>query len=261
MTESSDAPQSDEQRQLTKQVGLALLKLVGEDWKEIRAEYRSAGKHIEVDVVRTGADGSEEFVQPSMDVVELLGRLRLAMYQEGRGTWLSGVYRLAHPGKFSAAFEPDAEPQWRRTPPPIGFVDELKFFPRDDEHIPDWWRQRVGIEPPKPAEQPAPQQQTGAAAQQQSPPSPPQGTPAAQPVSPPQGFPRAEPVAPQGFPPQPRPASAPTPAHGFPQQPAQQPAWPQAPGPGGQPAQPGRHSADTPASGFPSQPQWPGQHQ
>jgi hypothetical protein len=95
----------------------------------------------------TGEDGATRPVRPPMEVVELLGQLRGAMYQPGRGTWLSGVYLLDHPSKFSAEFEPDVEPAWRRVPPPIGFQDELRRFPRQDAHIPEGLRLRAGLPP------------------------------------------------------------------------------------------------------------------
>lgn len=134
-----------EQDQLTRQVGRALLTVAGEGWRQIRAEYRSAGRHIEVDVFVTGPDGTTRTVRPPMDVVDGLGKLRQGMYRPGRGTWLSALYLLDPPSSFSAEFEPDVEPRWRRLPPPIGFADELRFFPRSEEHIPDWLRQRAGL--------------------------------------------------------------------------------------------------------------------
>jgi hypothetical protein len=136
-----------EQDQLTRRVGRALLTVAGADWQQVRAEYRSVGRHIEVDVLVKGPDGIERTVRPPQEVVDGFGRLRQGMYRPGRGTWLSALYLLDPPSSFSAEFEPDVEPRWRRVPPPIGFADELRFFPRGDEHIPDWLRQRAGLPP------------------------------------------------------------------------------------------------------------------
>jgi hypothetical protein len=147
VTEPQPVMAQAEQDQLTRQVGRALLTVAGADWQQIRAEYRSAGRHIEVDVLVRGPDGVERTVRPPQEVVDGLGRLRQGMYRPGRGTWLSALYLLDPPSSFSAEFEPDVEPRWRRVPPPIGFADELRFFPRGDEHIPDWLRQRAGLPP------------------------------------------------------------------------------------------------------------------
>ncbi|MFL6124208.1 ferredoxin [Actinophytocola sp.] len=162
MTEPQPVMAQAEQDQLTRQVGRALLTVAGADWQQVRAEYRAAGRHVEVDVLVTGPDGVERPVRPPQEVVDGLGRLRQGMYRPGRGTWLSALYVLDPPSSFSAEFEPDVEPRWRRVPPPIGFADELRFFPRGDEHIPDWLRQRAGL-PPAQGDAP-PSDQAGAGA-------------------------------------------------------------------------------------------------
>ncbi|HEY7595081.1 MAG TPA: hypothetical protein VH969_18155 [Actinophytocola sp.] len=148
MTEPQPVMDQAEQDQLTRQVGRALLAVAGQGWRHVRAEYRSAGRHIEVDVYVTGPDGVTRTVRPPMEVVDGLGKLRQGMYRPGRGTWLSALYQLDPPSSFNAEFEPDVEPRWRRVPPPIGFADELRFFPRSEEHIPDWLRRRAAGEAP-----------------------------------------------------------------------------------------------------------------
>lgn len=160
MTEPQPVMDQAEQDQLTRQVGRALLTVAGDGWQQVRAEYRSAGKHIEVDVFVTGPDGTPRPVRPPVEVVDGLGQLRQGMYRPGRGTWLSALYMLEPPSSFSAEFEPDVEPRWRRMPPPIGFADELRFYPRADEHIPEWLGQRAGLrsagEPTPPGGLPGP---------------------------------------------------------------------------------------------------------
>jgi hypothetical protein len=215
VTEPQPVMAQAEQDQLTRQVGRALLSAAGADWQQVRAEYRSAGRHIEVDVFVKGPDGVERPVRPPQEVVDGLQRLRQGMYRPGRGTWLSALYVLDPPSSFSAEFEPDVEPRWRRVPPPIGFADELRFFPRADENIPDWFRQRAGLPPAQPAEGEAP----------------PAG----------QGAPGPAGPRPQG----PPPPGTPTPAHGMPTPP---PGMPQ------QHGAPPQHGAPTPPPGIPATP-------
>jgi hypothetical protein len=150
-----------EQDRLTRQVGRALLAVAPPDWTQVRAEYRAAGRHNHADVFVTGPDRTPRPVPPPAEVVDGLGRLRQGMYRPGRGTWLSAVYLLEPPSSFSVEFEPDVEPRWRRPPPPIGFQDELRFFPRGEEHIPDWLRQRAGLPPAMPPGPPLPTPPTG----------------------------------------------------------------------------------------------------
>ncbi|MFD7655119.1 hypothetical protein ACFV4N_14185 [Actinosynnema sp. NPDC059797] len=142
----------EEQTRLIKHLGRAMLPVLPQGWQRVRAEYRAAGRHIEVDLAFAGPDGQWRPVRPPMDVVQLFGRLRAGMHQPDRGTWLSAVYEIEAPAAFSVDFNADEEPRWRNAPPVIGFQDELRAFPRQDDRIPDWLRQRVGLPPlPKPA--------------------------------------------------------------------------------------------------------------
>lgn len=220
MTEPQPVMAQAEQDQLTRQVGRALLSAAGADWQQVRAEYRSAGRHVEVDVYVKGPDGVERTVRPPQEVVDGLGRLRQGMYRPGRGTWLSALYVLDPPSAFSAEFEPDAEPRWRRVPPPIGFADELRFFPRADESIPDWLRQRAGLPPAGTTEgEPG---QGGVSPQRNGPQGVgPQGNGPQGPPTPPPGIPfggQGPASPPRGFAPQGEAAFGPTPPRGFPTQ-------------------------------------------
>ncbi|ANZ38702.1 hypothetical protein BBK82_24180 [Lentzea guizhouensis] len=147
-----------EQQQLVRQIGRAMLPAMPQGWQRIHAEYRAAGRHIEVDLAFAGPDGQLRPVRPPMDVVQLFGQLRGGMYQPDRGTWLSAKYEIEAPAAFTVDFNAEDEPRWRNTPPPIGFRDELQTFPRPDRLIPDWWRQRIGL-PPLPQQEPEPQQE------------------------------------------------------------------------------------------------------
>ncbi|OLR94951.1 hypothetical protein [Actinokineospora bangkokensis] len=140
-------PSGADEDRLVKQVGRAMVKVAGAHWQRIRAEYRAAGRHVEVDVLVTGADGVPVLVRPPVEVVEGLARLRELMHSPTRGTWLWAVYEIEPPGAFTCDWYPNDEPRWRRVPPPIGFQDELRTFPRAEEHIPDWLRLRAGLPP------------------------------------------------------------------------------------------------------------------
>lgn len=140
----------DQQQQLVAQIGQGLASLAPPGtWRQVRTEYRAVGRHIEADVVVTGHDGTPRGLQPPPELLQLLGTLRAGMYRPGLGTWLSAVVLVDAAQGVSADFVADREPQWRRTPPPIGFQDELRAFPRAEQHIPPWLRQRAAG-PPRP---------------------------------------------------------------------------------------------------------------
>lgn len=157
MSQPATPLSEQDQQLLVRQIGRAMLPAVPQGWQRIRAEYRAAGRHIEVDLAFAGPDGQLRPVRPPMDVVQMFGHLRGGMYHPERGTWLSATYEIEAPAAFTVDFNAEDEPRWRNAPPPIGFRDELQRFPRPDRQIPDWWRQRVGL-PPLPAPEPEPQQ-------------------------------------------------------------------------------------------------------
>lgn len=158
------------QRDLVAQIGQALSSAVPPRWRQVRVDYRAAGRHVEVDVVVTTLDGRDHPARPHLEAVRLLGVLRGGMYRPGRGTWLSATLLFTPQQPPRLEFRPDVEPRWRQPPPPLGFQDELRFFPRADAFIPPWLRARAGL-PPLPA--------------QGTPGAPPVGHPPAPPAGPP----------------------------------------------------------------------------
>ncbi|MET1072736.1 MAG: hypothetical protein ABWY11_08845 [Umezawaea sp.] len=141
-------PLTDQEQQvLVRQIGRAMLPALPPGWQRVRTEYRAAGRHIEVDMSFAGPDGQFQPLRPPMDVVTLLGQLRAGMHAADRGTWLTAVYELEAPSAFTVDFNSEDEPRWRNAPPPIGLQDELRTFPRTEDRIPGWWRQRIGMPP------------------------------------------------------------------------------------------------------------------
>jgi hypothetical protein len=136
-----------EQERMTRRLGRALVAAAGEGWQRVWAQYRSAGKHVEADFLVTGADGQERPVRPPQAAIDLFAQLRGGMYRPDQGTWLSATYTVESSGSFAVDFEPDAEPAWRRVPPPIGFQDELRWFPRAEDAVPEWLKVRAGLSP------------------------------------------------------------------------------------------------------------------
>lgn len=152
MTQPPTPLNQQQQQQLVWQIGHALATPLPPGWRQMRVEYRAAGRHVEVDLLVTGQDGLPRPVQPNPEAAQLLGNLRAGMYQPGRGTWLSAILVYGSATVLSTDFLPDVEPPWRQAPPPIGFQDELRFFPRAEQNIPQWLRQRAGLEAAPPAE-------------------------------------------------------------------------------------------------------------
>ncbi|EFL10836.1 hypothetical protein [Streptomyces sp. AA4] len=151
-----------QQQELVQQIGQAAAAALPAGWQQLQVVCRAAGRHVEVDVAVLAPDNRTYPVQPHPDLPRLLGVLRTGMYQPGRGTWLSATLVFSPQRPPYADYQPDVEPRWRQLPPPIGFQDELRFFPREDRFVPPWLRQRAGVVPGGVAGQPVPPPVPGA---------------------------------------------------------------------------------------------------
>nr|WP_308258209.1 glycohydrolase toxin TNT-related protein [Saccharothrix obliqua] len=138
-----------EQDALVKQIGLSLMRAAPEDWRHVTAEYRATGRYFELSAEVRAADGTMRAWSPPQDVAGLFARLRAGMYREGRGSWSNARYQLDHPSSYNLDFD-RAEPVWQTPPPPQAYVDEMRFFPRTDENVPDWLRRRLAQQPAQP---------------------------------------------------------------------------------------------------------------
>ncbi|MFE2750684.1 glycohydrolase toxin TNT-related protein [Actinosynnema sp. NPDC059335] len=149
-----------EQDALVKQIGLTLMRAAPEEWRHVTAEYRATGRYFELAAEVRTADGAVRAWSPPQEVAGLFSRLRAGMYRDGRGSWSNARYQLDHPSSYNLDFD-RAEPTWTTPPPPQAYLDEMRFFPRTDENVPDWLRRRLQQAtppppPPPPADQPQP---------------------------------------------------------------------------------------------------------
>ena len=148
-----------EQDALVKQIGLALMKAAPPEWEQVRAYYRAAGRYFELSAEVTDQDGQSRPWTAPADTASLFARLRAGMYREGRGTWFNARYQLDRPSSYNLDFDRD-EPQWQNPPPPMAYTDEMRFFPRTDDNVPEWLGAR--LQAPAPQRPPLPpQNQTG----------------------------------------------------------------------------------------------------
>ena len=65
MSQPATPLSEQDQQQLVRQIGRAMLPAVPQGWQRIRAEYRAAGRHIEVDLAFAGPDGQLRPVRKS----------------------------------------------------------------------------------------------------------------------------------------------------------------------------------------------------
>lgn len=104
-------------------------------------EQRDEGNDTAISI--TFGDGSTKRTHSSLSVRKLLRELRALMYQENIGTWFTAAITIDGSLKYETEFDYDSEPEFT---PPIGpgsFAQDMKHFPRDEEHTPDWLREKL----------------------------------------------------------------------------------------------------------------------
>ncbi|MFC4560965.1 hypothetical protein ACFO4E_03735 [Nocardiopsis mangrovi] len=70
--------------------------------------------------------------------------LKVEMYQEGKGAWLAMSISVTRPGDFKAEFHYEKELGVHPiSPSPENHAFELGKFPRDDDAISDWLREKL----------------------------------------------------------------------------------------------------------------------
>ncbi len=112
------------------------------EWSRIRMHVRAVSGYQESETWVTTPDGDTMKVFRPLGLGVPLHRLRDAMYQPGAGTWFSADLVVDPSGSVETSFDFDHEPEWDRLLPEQ-YRNDLERYPRDDDHIPEWLRNRL----------------------------------------------------------------------------------------------------------------------
>ncbi|MDT0326816.1 immunity protein YezG family protein [Nocardiopsis lambiniae] len=131
-----------EQQEILTKVGSKILGKAPNDWERIiytrSALIEVANSLVEIEF----ANGEKKRASPPSDIGIPLDELRAGMYIEGKGTWFSLEYVITRPGKFKVHYNYDDDPGITFGTAK-GFTNDLKYFPRDPEHTPDWLNEKL----------------------------------------------------------------------------------------------------------------------
>ena len=158
----------EEQEQIARRIGVLLLQSAPEGWQQMTVEYRATGEHHDLLGEVQLQDGSSQPWEPPEDLLGIFEHLREGMYRPDVGTWLSALYIVEHPSSYRIDINFDSEPRWRTPLPPSAYADELRRYPRADENIPDWMREKLDGSTGQPTATPASEATPPPAAEQPS---------------------------------------------------------------------------------------------
>lgn len=119
-------------------------RVAGAGWQTGTLIYRLAGKVGESSATAKHYDGRT--THPVIDgfaMDEAVEALRAAMARPGTGAWFTATIHLTVNGSFSMDVDYDNEPDWRIPVVPATYGEEQEQFPRDREHQPEWYQQKL----------------------------------------------------------------------------------------------------------------------
>ncbi|CAL9556344.1 hypothetical protein SUDANB121_04559 [Nocardiopsis dassonvillei] len=95
-------------------------------------------------VAEEAAGGTRRLTVPAA-VRTPLERLRRGMYEPGTGTWFRADVTVEPDGTHTFSYDRDSEPDFGHGTDRRYHVLDFRCFPRAPEHVPDWWRDRLGL--------------------------------------------------------------------------------------------------------------------
>lgn len=133
----------ERQDELTKGIATLLARSAPDGWKRIDMKALMTVAVSDVALTVVLGDGSSPPAELPGEVIGMLGELRSRMYRPGAGTWLSMRLMMDPPGAYYTSFNTDYDPLWEPGITAAEWAQDLAAFPRDDEHVPAWLRDRL----------------------------------------------------------------------------------------------------------------------
>ncbi|MFI0409790.1 hypothetical protein [Actinomadura sp. 3N508] len=143
MSDPEQVLRSAKERETVNGAVRALRTAAPSGWERLDFEFRATVGIDSASLEVEGPDGERRTAMPPGQAVGKMDELRRAMYRQGKGAWFTARLQVERSGRFSAEFDYDGEPDF--TPPltSSAYVKDLNRFPRTDEHIPDWLRDKL----------------------------------------------------------------------------------------------------------------------
>lgn len=132
-----------EQAETCAEIGDVLAAGLPEGWAKSTLRWSdlvSSGSMASLAVVDADGAGLTAAGIPK-GIDDLCRRLRAGMYHEDLGTWFTLAYTLV-PDRYSVDYDYDGEPD-AVSFTPEHYAQDLQYFPRAEEHVPDWLRRKL----------------------------------------------------------------------------------------------------------------------
>jgi hypothetical protein len=139
-----DSPDRDEIADLVvRRTGALLMATAPAGWQRLDLVAAVSVSARQVAPTAVLADGSLRRVDPPEDLAFLLTELRELKNEPGLGTWLSVRLIVDPDGTYTVWFNFAQDPRWDPPLEPAAYQRDLDAFPRDDQWVPYWYRERM----------------------------------------------------------------------------------------------------------------------
>jgi hypothetical protein len=137
----------EEQNAILRAIGEGVLAVAPPGWAELRYTLSMTAEVSAANLEADLQDSTTVPIKPPEEPRLKFRELRSGMYRPGRGTWFGARFVIVHPGRYTVDFDYDSEPVFGDgldfKPVPMTYVNDLKLFPRDEEHVPGWLRLQI----------------------------------------------------------------------------------------------------------------------
>ncbi|QUF05988.1 hypothetical protein KCV87_07960 [Actinosynnema pretiosum subsp. pretiosum] len=134
---------ADEQQDVLDDITTMVLPTLPRGWVQLVVRASVIGRHSEASAGVLMPDRTTVRWDFPPDVWELFQLLRKGMHVEGLGSWVGFSYVLDPPHEWSISYNRDEAPVFQVAPTGLDYATENRWFPRDPETAPAWFR--VGL--------------------------------------------------------------------------------------------------------------------
>jgi hypothetical protein len=129
--------------QMVQDIGRVLLQMPPPGWRRMDLRVLMVAPGHDITLTLIMEDGTTSELEPPPVIAEIAAELRSRMYRQNEGTWFGMRYSLDPPSEYHVSYNFDFEPVWHSPVRADVFAQDIAAFPRAEEHIPDWLRERL----------------------------------------------------------------------------------------------------------------------
>ncbi|WP_160051654.1 immunity protein YezG family protein [Nocardiopsis sp. FR26] len=133
----------ERQNEILQRIGILILDEAGDDWQEITVRYSCLSTTSTTRTIITTKNGETRRGDIPLKASTLFYELRREMHEDEKGTWYIADYKITRPGSFSVDFDYESEPQFAFEVDPRTYYEDLEYFPRPFETVPEWMQGKL----------------------------------------------------------------------------------------------------------------------